>query len=727
MAFVPPEDSENILAELLAENADLHARLAELQGLYEKVYKLDQLKSMFFVTINHELRTLLSLILGPAELLLQQTSLIQDMRQALEMVTRNALLLLKLVNDLLEISHLELGQLKLHYATHDLSQLVSLVTANFKAMAEKRQITYCVQVPAVLWVEVDPARIERILLKLLSNAFKFTPDGKSIICSLVAEDHPSQEAATAPTQVKLTVQDSGPGVPVELREKIFEHFWQNEEGSQRSFGETGQGLAIVKDLVELHQGTIQVDEAPGGGACFTIYLPQHAPDGTNVQKKEESAPSAQADRRLTQAMVEELLPTHSAISPPPSTSSTMSEQALILIVEDHPQMRQFLSAQLSSQYRVLEAANGQEGLTLAQQVHPDLILTDIMMPVMSGKEMLAALRANSSYDDIIIVVLSVGGNDDLRLNLLREGAQDYLIKPFSPEELQVRIGNLLTLHRTRRLLQEELSSSQENIESLARALTTSGHNLEAMNSELRSMNQQQSNFIAVVSHEFRTALSGIQGFSELLSEQEWSPQEVKEYATDITTDAKRLSRLINEVLDLERLKSGKTTLLREPVDINALLRKLGDQTQHLTAKHTLVYHLDDALPLVQGDQDQLIQVVSNLLSNAVKYSPTGGEILLSSQREQNGIHISIQDQGIGIAEEDQKNIFAPYSRIDSEKTRFIQGTGLGLSLVHEIINLHGGTTWVTSTPGCGSTFHFFLPLISTVLEASSEQGTLSNI
>jgi len=220
MAFVPPEDSENILAELLAENADLHARLAELQGLYEKVYKLDQLKSMFFVTINHELRTLLSLILGPAELLLQQTSLIQDMRQALEMVTRNALLLLKLVNDLLEISHLELGQLKLHYATHDLSQLVSLVTANFKAMAEKRQITYCVQVPAVLWVEVDPARIERILLKLLSNAFKFTEKGEV-----------SLQVLWQGSTLVIQVSDTGIGIPAHMHEIIFETFRQVDSSS----------------------------------------------------------------------------------------------------------------------------------------------------------------------------------------------------------------------------------------------------------------------------------------------------------------------------------------------------------------------------------------------------------------------------------------------------------------------------------------------------------------
>jgi signal transduction histidine kinase len=716
MAFTPPEDSENMQAELLAENAGLRAQLATV-----KATQNNPLKSIFFVTIHHELRTLISLILGPAELLLQQTSLTQDVRQVLEMVTRNALLLLKLVNDLQEISHLELGQLKLHYATCDLSQLVSLLAANFNTVAEKRQITYCVQIPPPLWVEVDPARIERVVLKLLSNAFKFTPDGGSIICSLTTEDHPSQRAAVTSTQVQLTVQDSGPGVPIELCEMIFEHFRQTEEGAKRHVGGTGLGLAIVKGLVSLHGGTIQVDEAPGGGARFTVRLPQRAHTGTPIQSEEDPAPSKPTAAHMSQGVAKELLPAR------PSFSSAMSEQSLILIVEDHPQMRQFLSAQLSSQYRVMEAANGQEGLTLAQQVHPDLILTDIMMPVMSGNEMLAALRADSSCDDITVVVLSAGGSEDLRLNLLREGAQDYLIKPFSPEELQVRLGNLLTLQRTRRLLQEELNSSQQNIENLVRVLTTNRRNLEAMNSELRGMNKQQSNFIAVVSHEFRTALSGIQGFSELLSEQEWSPQEVKEYATDITTDARRLSHLINEVLDLERMKSGKTTLLREPVDVNALLRKLGEQTQHMAAKHTLLYHLDDALPLIQGDQDQLIQVVGNVLSNALKYSPAGGNILLSSQREQESIHVSIQDQGIGIAEEALKNIFEPYSRIDLEKTRFIGGTGLGLSLVREIINLHGGTIWVESTIGDGSTFHFFLPLISAVSGASSEHGTSSNI
>src|SRR6266516_3281123 len=606
---------------------------AKLQELYEQVRHLDQLKSLFFAMMNHELRTPLTLILGPTESLLQQTSLAQEVRQVLEVVTRNGRLLLKLVNDLLEVSRLGAGKLQLHYVSCDLSRLVQLLAANFDTVAAERQLTYTVQTPPQLLAEIDPSRIERVLLNLLSNAFKFTPGGGSIACRL-----------------------------------------------------------------EMQMASNEASE-------------------TTMQREDDKSMQESTDARLAQTVVEELLPARLPLATSPSSAT--SESSLILVVEDHPQMREFLTAQLVSHYRVVEAVNGQEGLALARQLHPDLVLTDIMMPVMSGDEMLTALRADSSYDDIMVVVLSARGNEELRLNLLRAGAQDYLVKPFSPEELQVRLDNLLTLHRTRRLLQDELASSQQNLENLARELATRKRELEAINSELRTMNKHQDDFVAVVSHEFRTPLTSIQGFSELLSEQEWSPEEVKEYATDITKDARRLTRMITDLLDLERMKSGKTTLPCEPVDVNVLLRDLADQIQHTTAEHVIVCHLDEELPLVQGDQDKLIQVVANLLSNAIKYSPAGGEILLISRKEQDRIHISIQDQGMGIPEEALEDIFTPYSSIELEKTRYIRGTGLGLSVVREIISLHEGKLWVESTLGHGSTFHFSLPLTREVSNASS--------
>jgi len=212
-------------------------------------------------------------------------------------------------------------------------RLVHLLAAHFDTVAAQRQLTYRVQTPPHLFVEIDPARIERVLLNLLSNAFKFTPDGGCITCSL--EPRPaSEDGSQTPAQVVLCVQDSGPGVPAELREVIFERFRQSEEGAKRRFGGTGLGLAIVKELVSLHGGTIRIDEAPGGGARFTVCLPQRAPAGTHVQREDDTSILGPTDARLLQATVEEVLPAQQAhagrSSPSPSPESELS---LILIVE----------------------------------------------------------------------------------------------------------------------------------------------------------------------------------------------------------------------------------------------------------------------------------------------------------------------------------------------------------------------------------------------------------
>ncbi len=287
VAFVVLEGRD--ISERKRAEAEVERKNAELQELYEKLSKLDQIKSMFFAMMNHDLRTPLTLILVPTESLLQEASLDQEVRQALEVVARNARLLLSQANDLLEISRLDQGKLELHYETCDLSRLVQQLTANFQTMAAERQLTFRVQTLPHLVVEIDPARIERVLLNLLSNAFKFTPLGSSIICSLEMEAV-SLEAATTSAQVIITVQDSGPGVPVDLREAIFEPFRQAEEGMKRRLGGTGLGLAIVSDLVRLHKGTIQIDEAPGGGARFTVRLPQYAPAGTPIHHKDDTEP-----------------------------------------------------------------------------------------------------------------------------------------------------------------------------------------------------------------------------------------------------------------------------------------------------------------------------------------------------------------------------------------------------------------------------------------------------
>lgn len=259
------------------------------------------------------------------------------------------------------------------------------------------------------------------------------------------------------------------------------------------------------------------------------------------------------------------------------------------------------------------------------------------------------------------------------------------------------------------LLQREAAARVE-VARRASQLEATSLALQEANDQLALANKLQSDFISMISHEFRTTLSGIQGFSELIRDREISSDCVKEFADDIFADARRLSRMINELLDLERMKSGRMTLHHEQVDLNAILEAAAERTRSTTQQHTITVQMAEKLPLVSGDSDKLMQVVANLLSNAVKYSPVGGQIVLGSEIEEQQVHVYIQDHGIGIPHEALEQIFTPYNRVESSSTRYIKGTGLGLPIVRQIVQMHGGRVWAESTPGQGSVFHFTLPL-----------------
>lgn len=233
--------------------------------------------------------------------------------------------------------------------------------------------------------------------------------------------------------------------------------------------------------------------------------------------------------------------------------------------------------------------------------------------------------------------------------------------------------------------------------------------LEEANDKQEDRIENQSAFIHIIDHEFRTTLTGIQGFSELLCEEELTPEEVKTFARDILSEAVRLSTVITRFLDLECMKSNKSTLKWGFVNVNEILRTVAKQTEPLTSSHMLRLDLDETLPHIQGDQSRLAQVVDSLVTNALTYSPSGGEILLKSEREDTFIEMSIYDQGIGIPSHVLEVIFDAFSHRYVDKTRYIPGTGLGLPIVKQIVQLHGGRVWVESTVGKGSGFHVLLP------------------
>ena len=415
--------------EVQEANRKLEAANAELARLYNETQELSAAQQRFFSQVSHELRTPLTLILGPIEILLAQGSG-GDARQKrdLEGIARNARTLLRHVNDLLDVVKYKSAGLNIFYARVDLTERLRVAMAHFDSASTGRNLALGMEAPHTLEAEVDPEKFDRILLNLLSNAYKFTPDGGEIRCLLSAEGD----------DAVIRVTDTGPGVAPDLREAIFEPFRQGDEGLTRRASGTGLGLAIVRDFVDLHCGSIRVGEAQGGGAAFECRLPLRAPAGAAVS----DAGSRRLEEWNFRQAVEAHRPERTAAARAPS-----SEAAMVLIVEDNRDMAEFIAQSLAASYRTFTAVNGKEGLRRAEELLPDLIISDLMMPEMSGDQLVAALSHRPRVCDIPVLMLTARADEETRVDALRHGAGDFLAKPFSVEELKARVDNLVRAKR----------------------------------------------------------------------------------------------------------------------------------------------------------------------------------------------------------------------------------------------------------------------------------------
>ncbi len=678
---------------LSAERGEkLEQAYQDLNELYGKVTELDRLKTNFFANVSHELRTPLALILAPVERLL---SSVPDpaARRDLSVVRRNALLLHRHVNDLLDVSKLEVGKMELHYTRLDVAALARTIAGIFESVVGERGIRVEVQTPGTAVAEVDGEKVQRVFMNLISNAFKYAPDDSAVRLAL-AEDG---------EHLTFTVEDTGPGVPAEFRATIFERFQQGDRETQRRYAGTGLGLSIVKEFVEMHGGTITVGETAGGGASFRVRLPRRAPQGVEVQVSPWSSTDAVLQRLANAPARERVV---EAPIPGPSPELNRPE---ILVVEDNADMRDFICRVLEPEAQTRAVENGQEALAAMQERAPDLVVTDMMMPVMTGDELIAALRREERWRDVPVILLTARADEELKLNLLAEGAQDYVMKPFSIEELRARVRNQLQTKLTRDMLRRALDSRSQDLAGMVQELAAARTAAEAANAA-------KDDFLAVLSHELRTPLTpALAAASALMSAPPTDAAELRELLAIIRRNIELEVRLVDDLLDVTRIIRGKMRLRSAPVDLHSVLRDALAMAGPALEKKNIATEIDLApvTPLVRGDAARLTQVFSNLLTNAAKFTSAGGTVTLRSVPQGDTVRVEVTDTGIGIAPEILPQIFDPFRQGEVGTTRRFGGLGLGLSVARGLVEAHDGTIAARSEGhGRGATFVVELPALA---------------
>ncbi|MBP1204745.1 signal transduction histidine kinase [Duganella sp. 1411] len=497
------------LVAIQTGNAIRQARAAEEERMHaEMLTELDRAKTQFFSNVSHEFRTPLTLLLGPMEDALRDAAepLPARQRTRVELMRRNGLRLQKLVNTLLEFSRVQAGRAQASFAPTDLAALTADLASSFRSAIEgagMRLVVDCPPLPSPVYV--DPGLWERIVLNLLSNAFKFTFEGTIAIALRV-------DGARA----RLTVSDSGTGIPADQVPLLFERFHRVEGARSRTHEGSGIGLALVHDLVALHGGAIGVDSEPGRGTVFAVEIPLGSahldPAHVREQALEPWRPTA------VQSYVAEAEGwVQPAEAPFDAGHGPGVRHGRLLIADDNADMREYLRRLLGDDWEVNTCDNGREALAAVRRRLPDIILSDVMMPELDGFGLLAALRDDPATRDIPVMLLSARAGEEARLEGLRAGADDYLVKPFSSRELSARI-EVLRLRRQNRMVEVAVARRTQSIFSQAPVAIAILRGPELVFEQANASYQEMSGPRAMVGVPLRQAFPELegQGIFELL-------------------------------------------------------------------------------------------------------------------------------------------------------------------------------------------------------------------
>lgn len=698
-----------------------HIKHLQEQAINIRLTRVDKLKDEFLANTSHELRTPLNGIIGLAESLIDGIAgqLPDKATHDLSMVVSSGHRLSNLINDILDFSKLKNHGLNIQTKPVDLFSMVNVVMALSKPTIKNKTLNLINNIPEGFpLVVADEDRLQQILFNLIGNAIKYTTSGEVVVFSNIIGNKAS-----------ISVQDTGIGInPVDL-ESIFDSFNQVEQTELRDEGGTGLGLAVTKQLVELHGGSIDVISTPLSdaslpevkhGSCFSFSLDiadEKENRKTNVIQKifDTSAQSLSVLQPLDDEI--DYFSNIDDVDLSEVLDDSENRVFRILIVDDDPVNRQVLANHLIPKgYQLTQAIGGQQALNiiekesanLSQEQRPfDLVLLDVMMPKVSGYQVCQKVRESFSVNELPIIFLTAKNQVADLVESFSAGGNDYLTKPISKHELLSRVETHLKLLDINRDLERQVKERT---------------------GELEHAMQAKSDFLAKMSHEIRTPMNAIIGLGHITLKTELDKNQRD--LLEKTQDASHaLLGLINDILDFSKIEAGKMGVECIPMSMETLIRKSNNicaLRAHAKELELVVQVHPNVPEQIGSDPIRLQQILVNLIGNAIKFTETGhihievklakneynpvmGEPIYNGEIDTNNIQMlefSIADTGIGINQESINQLFKSFSQADSSITRKYGGSGLGLSICKELTSLMGGDIKVESVLGKGSKFTF---------------------
>ncbi len=745
----------------------------QLEAARDELRELDEAKSRFTANIHHELRTPLTLMLAPLDSMLagEFGEVGEAQRGYLAMMQKNALRLLKLINNLLDHARIESGQMELQRRALEVEGTVREIVESARAMAERKGVELVVEIASALpTINADPDAVEKIVVNLIGNALKFTDAGGRIDVRVgrgAAED--------GAAGVEIEVCDTGVGIAPDKLERVFDRFAQVDGSATRRHEGTGIGLSLVRELTGLHGGRAWVTSAGLGlGAQFHIFLPVGREDadleevlrqrdgrgvslgrsfemlGAELEQDEidEGSPgggvrreaAAERDPRYRTAEFERTIERCEGATDASGRESGSARSWLpeLVIAEDNADLRRLLVHLLGAEFSVRAARNGREALELIRERPPTLVVTDVMMPEMSGTELCEAIKEDPGLAGIPVMLVTSKAEREMKIRGLEMGADDYVTKPFHPRELLARARALSRL----RSLQEELTEQNAALDSALQHLRQTevqliqAERLAAVGELAAGVAHEVNNPVNFALNSLRALQEGVgqvRTFANRLTGIDWEDAgKLSEHIRELqgleaevgleevasTLDElvgivieglERTSRLVADLRDFGTPGEREATLVEVGAAIDSTLKMVGPLLG--SSRIRLEVDIEPGLPAIVGDPAALKQLLLNLLKNAGEaLEETGGTIRLAAGRrpDEREVLVTVTDDGPGIDSTLAERIFEPFF---TTKTAG-RGTGLGLSICRRIAEAHRGTLAVDSIPGTGTTFTLRLPVES---------------